>query len=124
MSNEASTESNEVNIDEEQSTFGTPLLEGQPSIKKALRLRRRIFDEKTVHIADISDEESKGWKVSRKNKKSARIKREKSHDRLLEDRVWTLCASLGYPVMNGDYFKNRVRTRIRFSWTETNRCLR
>jgi DGQHR domain-containing protein len=105
MSNEIAKEAVEIKVDTERSKFGAPLLEEEATIRKSLRLRRRSYDEKTVHIADITDEESNGWALARKNNKSARVRRDKPHDRLLEDRVWTLCARLGYPVMNGDYFK-------------------
>lgn len=99
------SESGQFEVDESASTFGEPLLTDNSELKKTLRIRSRGYDEKTVHVADIADEEAKGWHVSRRNKKSARIRRDKAHNKLLEDRLWTLCARLGYPTLNGDLFK-------------------
>ncbi|MBI1265285.1 MAG: DGQHR domain-containing protein [Alphaproteobacteria bacterium] len=91
-------------LDTDAAKFGEPLLSSDTEIKKAMRLRKRSFDEKLVHLADISQSEAAGWTLARKSKKSARVRRPKSHADWLEDRVWALFADLGYGVMNGQHF--------------------
>ena len=41
----------------------------------------------------------------REGKRAVRVKRPKGHERWLEDRVWCLFYSMGYPVLNADGFK-------------------
>lgn len=42
-----------------------------------------------------------GWSVDKKNRKSVRVRREKSGGGLLEDRVWTLFYRMQFPLLSG-----------------------
>jgi len=82
----------------------SPLLKEKDVIKSEARKKANQYIFKTVHKADLDDEIAKGWEISKENKKSARIKKRKSHDVFLEDRVWCLFQKMGYPEINGDKF--------------------
>jgi len=74
------------------------------ALSSELRRRRSPFNFQNVHPADIADAEAKGWKVQRRGKRAAKMRKEKSHDRWLEDRVWKLFHSMGFKKMNGAGF--------------------
>ena len=96
-----------LTVEEKESNFLSPLIEqGQEAVLTSMhRKRRKGYDEKSVHPADVYQEESKGWVVQRAGKRTSRLKRSKSHDRWLEDRVWCLFYSMGYTTLNGENFK-------------------
>lgn len=50
----------------------------------------------------VEEEIARGWKVHKQNKTSTRLEKPKSHDKLLEDRVWTLLYRMGFKVLSGD----------------------
>ena len=83
----------------------TPLIGTLADTTEQKRLRREkgspyFFETiKPVRLAEYVDE---GWQVAKKNKKSIRMKREKPHDLVFEERVWTLLSKLGFSVMNAD----------------------
>ncbi|MCY4611463.1 MAG: hypothetical protein OXC38_07190 [Gammaproteobacteria bacterium] len=91
-------------IDEEGSNFLSPLVE-ETKLTSENRRRRKAYDEKSVHPVDVPEETEKGWDVQRHGKRSTRLKRLKSHDKLLEDRVWCLFYLMGYRVLNDTNFK-------------------
>jgi DNA sulfur modification protein DndB len=83
-----------------------PLLIDFEALKKTHLKRRSPFTSRSIHIADLAEEEEKGWKLSKKpGKRTATVQRKKPISRFLEDRFWSLCRSMGYPVMNGEAFK-------------------
>lgn len=94
-----------LEVAEDHSSVLAPLLTDQKSLAAELRLRRRNYDEKTVHPADVEAEAQAGWTVAHTGKRTTRLKRPKGHDKWLEDRVWSLFMQMGYPVMNGKNFK-------------------
>lgn len=94
-----------LDVDEQSTTFLTPLLEEKKALSNAARRRRSRFITKSVHHADVAKEIAVGWEKQKTNKKSTRMKRTKAHDVQLEDRSWVLFQTMGYPVLNGENFK-------------------
>ncbi len=95
----------ELEVDEAKSYFLTPLIDDAKALASEYRRRRSAFDLKSVHPADVPDEEASGWIVQRPGKRATQLKRTKSHDKWLEDRVWCLLRSMGYDTLNGSNFK-------------------
>ena len=96
--------SGNIEINQQASTFLSPLITEDKLLRSTARRRKSRFESKTVHHADVDDENQTGWEVQKVNKSSTRLKRPKPHDRYLEDRSWSLFYSMGYPVLNGDNF--------------------
>jgi DGQHR domain-containing protein len=94
-----------VTVDDSETNFPSPLLDEQKNLGKEHRKRKNANDFQSVHPADVPAEEMKGWIVQRPGKRTTRLKRQKSHDKWLEDRVWCLLYAMGYPVLNGEHFK-------------------
>ncbi len=94
-----------VNVKESGANFLTPLLEGEVFLAKEYQARRRTHDQKSVHSADVAEAEIQGWSVQRFGKRATKLRRKKSHDKWLEDRVWSLFYAMGYRIMSGHNFK-------------------
>ncbi|MBN2569217.1 MAG: DGQHR domain-containing protein [Deltaproteobacteria bacterium] len=84
--------------------FLSPLLYEIEAKRSEARRKANQFIYKTVIEADLEEYLAKEWDISKKNKKSYRLKKFKSHDIALEDRVWCLVEKMGYHTMNGDKF--------------------
>lgn len=97
----------DIEVNQQTSTFLSPLISEDKLLRSAARRRKSRFESKTAHHADVENEQQAGWEIQKVNKASTRLKRPKSHDRYLEDRVWSLFYSMGYPVLNGDNFNIR-----------------
>jgi DNA sulfur modification protein DndB len=70
---------------------------------RGLARRKSQRDEfKTVRNPLVEEELAKGWTLAKANKASTRLKKPKSHNRLLEDRVWTLLYRMGFGRMSDD----------------------
>jgi DNA sulfur modification protein DndB len=67
--------------------------------------RKSLFRLKTVHPAEVDAEKSAGWEVQRVGKRKAQLRRPKTHDKLLEDRVWAFLYLMGYSKLNADKFR-------------------
>ncbi len=65
------------------------------------RLKARTFDTITVKPSDFPEHEAKGWTVARRNKRTLAITRAKTHDALLEDRVWSVLWKMEFPYLSG-----------------------
>jgi len=94
-----------VAVTEAGTNFLHPLIADTKDAASAFRKRKRAHVEKTVHRADAEEEVARGWIIQREGKRAVRLKRAKSHERWLEDRVWCLFYSMGYSVLNADGFK-------------------
>lgn len=81
------------------------VISDQAALRKQARERRSRFEEISIHPADESEFMAQGWDVKRRGKRSTRLKREKSHDKLLEDRVWALLWEMGYRNISGSRYK-------------------
>lgn len=68
-------------------------------------MRRSQYDEKSVYTVDVENYINKGWERQRTGKYKSRIKRIKSHNSWLEDRLWCLLYNMGFRRLNGDNFK-------------------
>ena len=86
-----------------------PLLEDEKELASEYRRRKNSNDFKSVHPADVAAELDQGWIVQRRGKRVTRLKRQKRHDKWLEDRLWCLLYSMGYRVLNGANFKISFR---------------
>ncbi len=91
-------------VDDEESNFLLLLVDETKRVSE-YRKRRRTYDAKSVHPVDVPEEEDKGWEVQRHGKRSTQLKRNKSHNKLLEDSVWCLFYLMGYQILNGANFK-------------------
>ncbi|GAB3705954.1 DGQHR domain-containing protein [Mariniluteicoccus flavus] len=76
------------------------LLSELSNIKREATRRGNPFTTVSVDPKLQSDYEDQGWTFDRKMKRSVRLKRPKSTDVMLEDRVWRLLAGLGFQRMN------------------------
>lgn len=65
------------------------------------RANARDYDTKTVAPSALDEHVAAGWEVAKKNNKSIRLKRTKSHGNLLEDRVWTLLYRMKFAYLSG-----------------------
>lgn len=69
---------------------------------RGLANRRAKADEfKTVREPLVSEEVEKGWIVTQVNASTSRLSKPKSHDKALEDRVWTLMYRMGFSELSG-----------------------
>lgn len=82
-----------------------PMLTSPSERLSAFKIRRDTFIYESIHPADIEKYEAEGWIVHKESKTRVRMKRLKTHDRLLEDQVWCLFYRMGYPELNGARFK-------------------
>lgn len=82
-----------------------PMLSSASERLSAYKIRRDDFIYESIHPADIEKYEATGWEIHKESKTRVRMKRRKSHDRLLEDQVWCLFYRMGYPDINGERFK-------------------
>lgn len=94
-----------LEVEDSKTNFLSPLLHDEDELASEYRKRRNTNDLKSVHPADVPAEEAKGWIIQRSGKRATRLKREKGHDRWLEDRVWCLLHAMGYRSLNGTSFK-------------------
>jgi DGQHR domain-containing protein len=104
-SNDSNQKTDDVVVIAESTKFLNPLVENSKNLAMHGRIRKRAYDEKSVHPADVTDEEADGWIVQRAGIRSTRIKRPKTHHKWLEDRIWSLFHAMGYCTMNGENFK-------------------
>jgi DGQHR domain-containing protein len=66
------------------------------------RTNARDYETRTVNPALVEQLTVEGWVVDRRNKKSVRLRRPKSHGKHLEDRVWTLFYRMRFPLLSGE----------------------
>jgi DNA sulfur modification protein DndB len=62
--------------------------------------RKKHYTEKTVHPKLREEHEGEGWIHVKDLQAGARMRKAKTHDELLENRVWCMLYQLGYPVLN------------------------
>jgi DGQHR domain-containing protein len=79
------------------------------ALKPVYAVKSKTVDEKTVAASSedallqkIAAEEADGWRVLRRNVKSARLAKDKPIDRQLEDDVWSLLYRMGFKELNFD----------------------
>ena len=74
---------------------------------KNINQKKSPYYFKTVKKSTVQPYLDKGWEIiPSKFKKSEKLKREKTHNVAFEDRVWGLCAKMGFNYINeNDKFK-------------------
>ncbi len=65
------------------------------------RRRKRTHEFKSVRHPLVQEEVDKGWAVVRKSRTTTRLSKPKTHDVLLEDRVWTVLYRMGFTHLSG-----------------------
>lgn len=65
-------------------------IEPTEALQGLARAKSRDYETKTVNSKLVDDLLSKGWTVDKRNSTTTRLRRNKAHGPLLEDRVWTL----------------------------------
>jgi len=65
------------------------------------RAKARDYETKTVNPALVDEFIADGWTVDKRNKKSVRLRKRKSHSTYLEDRVWILFYRMRFPLLSG-----------------------
>lgn len=98
-----------VKVEGDLAEILSPLIEEERELASEYRRRKNANDFKSVHPADVGTEEGQGWIVQRRGKRVTRLKRQKRHDKWLEDRLWCLLYQMGYRVLNGANFKISFR---------------
>ena len=69
---------------------------------RGLANRRAKAEEfKTIRQPLVEEELVKGWIVAQVNASTSRLSKPKSHDKSLEDRVWTLMYRMGFNDLSG-----------------------
>lgn len=69
---------------------------------RGLAARRANSDEyRSVRHVLVGEEVAKGWTPTKRNKITTRLRKSKTHDRLFEDRVWTLMYRMGFSTLSG-----------------------
>lgn len=81
-----------------------PLLSDAKTHAAEYRQRNNAYEFRSVHPADTEAEVAKGWEAHKLGERSTRLRRPKSHDQKLEDRVWCLLYRMGYKHLNGERF--------------------
>lgn len=85
------------------------LIEDDQQRRAEWRQRKDSFQHTAIYPADEEKFFAKGWELASSGTNKLKLKRAKSHDTLLEDRVWGLLFKLGYPVLGGKDFAIRFR---------------
>ena len=73
-------------------------------IRSLARIKKKAFVEQSIHPADAPEYEANGWLIQRAGKRSTRVKKEKTHDKAFEDRMWSLLHSMGYRRLSAERF--------------------
>lgn len=73
--------------------------------KKLYREKNSQYEFKSIHPADEENYSLKGWEIQRSGKRSTRIKKNKDHAKILEDRIWCFLYRMGYTHLNPNLFK-------------------
>jgi DNA sulfur modification protein DndB len=75
-----------------------------PATKIGAETRRRLapYLFESISRGKVEDYQNEGWVVDRELKTRVRMRKEKSHDRAFEDRLWAACASLQFTHLNRD----------------------
>jgi DNA sulfur modification protein DndB len=70
------------------------------NLKGLARAMARDYDTKTVNPVMVENALDDGWNIVKRNRRSIRLRRTKSHQALLEHRAWTLLYRMGFAYMS------------------------
>lgn len=76
------------------------LCSGEKDLKRTAFKRRKVYNEESVHHAQVETYKRNGWTVVRENKTKTRMRKANPPDVLFEDRVWMIFYNLGFSYMN------------------------
>lgn len=65
------------------------------------RKNKLSYITRTVLNSKVDEALSEGWEIEKKSKRSTRLKKDKTHSNLLEDRVWSLFYRMGFTHLSG-----------------------
>jgi len=75
-------------------------VEPAESLKGLARTKARDYETKTVTLSAADEAANEGWTTDKRNRRSVRLRRNKSQQVLLEDRVWTLLYRMGFTYLS------------------------
>ncbi|SFU83451.1 DGQHR domain-containing protein [Pseudomonas sp. OV546] len=70
-------------------------------LRTIARARGRGFSQKSIPLKEIGTAIEEGWLIQKKGKASVQLRKEKDHDELFHDRVWTLLYKMDMKYMSG-----------------------
>jgi hypothetical protein len=82
----------------------SPLVD-QASLRATFRRRRDPFVYKKISSDEERGHLDEGWLVHKSTRSHTWMKKSKSPDTRLEDRIWCLFFQMGYPVLSGEKFR-------------------
>lgn len=85
------------------------LVQDEQQLRAEARQRREQVDITSIYPEEEEKFAAKGWTLLSSGVSKLKLKRAKTHDALLEDRMWSLFHKLGYPVLNSKGFKVRFK---------------
>lgn len=71
-------------------------IETVDNLRGLARSKASDYETKTVHPLTAEELQAKGWTVEKQHKRTVRLRRKKSHNVQLEDRVWSLLYRMGF----------------------------
>lgn len=77
-------------------------IESRENVRSLARQKARDYNTKTVHPKLVDETLAQGWTIDRRNKQSVRLRKEKPHGTLLEDRVWSLLYRMTFAHLSGN----------------------
>lgn len=81
-----------------------PILEGD-ELRSAFRRRRDVNDYQKISKGEEKEYLQDGWLIHKQMQSHAWMKRPKSAEAILEDRIWSLFCRMGYPRLSGPKFR-------------------
>lgn len=65
-------------------------IESTENLRSLYSIKSLSYETKSILYSQLEEYKEKGWEMLKKNNKSVRIRQNKTHETLLEDRVWVL----------------------------------
>ncbi|WP_147155406.1 hypothetical protein [Reyranella soli] len=85
------------------------LFQDDHQLRAEARRRRDSFEFVTVYPNEEEKYAAKGWELFSSGASKLKLRKAKTHDTILEDRVWSLLHKLGYPVLSDQNFRVRYK---------------
>lgn len=74
------------------------------SLNKVLTVKSKDTISEKIHPELLAKYKADGWEFVKNYKSGVKVEKPKSHDVLFEDEVWTLCAQIGFHILNKDRY--------------------
>lgn len=78
----------------------SPMLTTKTNLTSEYRKRAKTYHVTSVPHGHVTARVAEGWEVDKVLKTRTRLRKQKSHDELLEDMVWCLLYKLGYAELS------------------------